>query len=42
MLRVINLEVRQGFAALLATRAPSFEALGVDSEVLLATIRRGH
>jgi hypothetical protein len=42
LLRVINLEVRQGFAALLATRAPSFEALGVDCEVLLATIRRGH
>jgi hypothetical protein len=42
LLRVINLEIRQGFATLLATRAPSFEALGVDSELLLATIRHGH
>lgn len=42
LLRVINAEIREGFAPLLNGRAPAFEALGVDCHRLVARIRREH
>lgn len=38
--RSIDAEVRHGFAALLDSRAPAFDVLGVDSNSLMACIRR--
>ena len=41
-LRVVDLEVRQRFAALLETRTAAFEGLGIDMPNLIAAIRRDH
>ena len=38
--RQIGFEVRVEFASLLLSRAPAFEALGVDSTALIARVRR--
>ena len=38
--RQIGFEVRAEFASLLLSRAPAFEALGVDSTALIARVRR--
>ncbi len=42
LLRLVNAEVRQGFALVLESRALAFDALGVDHTHLIATIRREH